>query len=113
MSIDDLLAATVHSAVFNPPQLIREVVYQPASDDSNPPDAFCIQGVWSGPHKAINLSAEGPEYSTTEPSLDVRLSDFETPPKQSDTLTSLGISYQVIDVQPDGLGLATLVLQLN
>jgi len=106
--------ALADAAILRPNMQIQgeEAVYQPASSDSNPPDAFTIRGVWSGPHQAINLSAEGPEYSTTQPSLGVRLADFDTAPRQDDIIIIFGTYYQVIDVQPDGQGAATLILQL-
>jgi len=109
MSFKDLLAATVFPATTE--LLGEEAVYQTASDDSNPPEAFSVRGIWSGPHQAMYLSTEGPEYSTTQPSFSVRLSDFDETPKQGDGITIFATDYEVIDVQPDGQGMATLILE--
>ena len=89
----------------------EEVEYAPSTVDSDPPpESFTVRGVWSAPHMAVSLG-EGGEYSMTQPSLDVRLSDFTEEPKQTDLLTVFDTEYEVIDVQPDGQGAARLVLR--
>jgi hypothetical protein len=83
----------------------REVTYAPAGGS-----AFKLQGVFDAPHLAVGLRDGEVYYSTTDPKLGVRLSDFFSAPLQGDVVSIDGVDYQVIDVQPDGQGGATLDL---
>ncbi len=86
----------------------QAVTYQPISGDS-----FSVNGVFSAPHLLINQGKpeEGPEMSTSEPTLGIRLAYFELEPVQGDIVIINSIIYLVIDPQKDGQGGAKLILQ--
>lgn len=109
MSFKDLVDKTVLPAAMQ--ILGEEATYSPSSEDSSPPpDPFTVRGIWSGPHLAIPTGDV--DYSTTHPMFSVKLSDFEDPPKPGDGLTLFGVDYEVIDIQLDGQGAASLVLRI-
>lgn len=61
--------------------------------------------------KGSELDASG--HSTTLPVLSVRLGDFSTAPAQGDRVTIGAETFRVWDIQPDGQGMADLVLRLS
>ena len=83
------------------------VTYDPK--DSAP---FQVEADFHRPHELIDLDGAVP-VTGTRPFLWVKLSDFPAgvDPKQQDGVTrSNGETYEVSDVQPDGHGMAKLML---
>jgi hypothetical protein len=73
----------------------------------NPPEA--VQAIFDRRHEALSTDGEL-AFSTTVPALDVRLADLSQVPAQDDLVTVDGEDWIVTDVQPDGAGMATLIL---
>lgn len=71
--------------------------------------AFQVRGVFNAAHTA--LSGEGEvDFSTTAPSLGIVDSDFPAPPRQFDRIVIRGRVYEVVDVQPDGPNIGSLLI---
>jgi hypothetical protein len=85
-------------------------VYQPASGAA----AFQITGVFDRAYREITLLDDNAAASTVTPVLGVRLADFPAPPVPNDrvTIASVGLTYVVRNVQPDGHGWAKLMLNV-
>jgi hypothetical protein len=79
--------------------------------------AFDIDGVFDNAFLADTLiSADGiPEFQTVAPTLGVRLSQFQSYPQGGDKVfvPSVGKTYFVSEVRPDGKGWARLILTLS
>jgi len=76
-----------------------------------------LVGIFDRHHEVILDEVKGsdldaPGHSTTMPVLAVRLASFSAPPEQGDELTIGSERFSVFDVQPDGHGMADLVLRL-
>jgi len=68
--------------------------------------------VFDTAHATLEMDADsGAQVSTTRPMLTMRLADIAFEPHVRDTLTVEGEDYEVVDVQPDGSGMARLVLR--
>lgn len=86
------------------------VPYTPATGGP----AFDVVGVWSEPHEAIEIQGGETEVSTQAPRLGIDLPDFlarkvaaghpATAPGERDTFVRAGVTWRVIDVQPDSEG---------
>ena len=98
---DSLLGSTM--AAFG-----REVFYLRNGET----EAESIQAIFDSAHQSIEFQ-DGIEYSTLKPILGVRLSDFAIPPAADDSVTIDSVVYEVLDVQKDGQGGATLTLRLQ
>ena len=68
-----------------------------------------IKGIFDNPHENLSAGGEVP-FSIQECYVAVRTEDV-TDVGQGSTLTILGKSYVVTDVQPDGTGMTTLMLE--
>jgi len=68
-----------------------------------------VSAVFDNLPEALPLEIET-AFSGSLPTLDVILSDLSQAPKQGDTLVLNGTTYEVSDVQLDGLGNALLAL---
>lgn len=83
----------------------QPVAYTPAGGES-----VTLSGIFEAPHQAAEIGLRLP-VSDTAPTLLVRLSDFTLDgPRQGDHVDVAGILYEVTDVQPDGAGMAKLIL---
>jgi hypothetical protein len=76
---------------------------------------FAIDGVFERAYQEVLIDAEaagGVGMNTVKPALGVRLAQFPDPPVQGDKVfvASVGLTYVVNNVQPDGLGWAWLIL---
>lgn len=82
------------------------VVYTPAGGD-----AASITAVFDEAHEAVEFR-DGQPVSTVQPTLWARLADLAAAPGPGDTVTlsTSGRTFEVVDVQPDGAGGATLRL---
>ncbi len=74
---------------------------------------FAITGVFDREYQSLDLDQAGVASATRKPVLGVQLSQFATAPKPNDkvSIASVGITYVVRNVEPDGHGHA--VLELN
>ena len=75
--------------------------------------SFQLRGaVFDSEYIEVTTGGEGFENTSQHPVLGVRLSLFPSPPVQDDkvTIPSVGATYRVREVQPDGHGHAKLVL---
>lgn len=95
----------------------RTVTYSPVVS-APATAAFEITGIFDRHHEIILDEVKGseldaPGHSTTAPVLSVRLADFAVPPEQGDEVTIDAETFSVWDVQPDGHGMADLVLRLT
>lgn len=105
--------AVVHSvldAAFGQPVTYHPLVSQPAAP------AAAIVGIFDRHHEIVleEIKASemmGPGHSTTAPVLSVRLVHLAVPPRQGDRVTIGSETFEVWDVQPDGRGMADLVLR--
>lgn len=68
-----------------------------------------IKGIFDNPHENLSAGGEVP-FSIQECYVVVETSDV-TDVGQGSTLTILDNSYVVTDVQPDGTGMTTLILE--
>lgn len=78
--------------------------------------AFDVTAIFDRQHEIIltEIKAselEAPGHSTTAPVLTVKLADFAANPKIGDHVTIDGETFDVYDEQPDGFGMADLVLR--
>lgn len=72
--------------------------------------AFSIIGIFTESHEEVVVQ-DGVPISSVKPTLDVVLADFgERRPRQEDEIEREGTTYQVADVEPDGYGMAKLIL---
>lgn len=73
-----------------------------------------MTGIFDNAHIMVELSGES-SVSTVAPALTCRSDDFESlsagKPRQGDSMTIAATSYMVRDVQPDGTGMITLILE--
>lgn len=85
------------------------VLYTPAAGGP----AFSVVGVFSAPHQELDITAET-GVSTTAPVLGIDRSDFRArmvaaghtaaDPAQLDTFVRAGVTWRVVDIQPDSEG---------
>jgi hypothetical protein len=90
-------------------------VYTPVKSVPNGP-AFAIDGIFDREHEIILDEVSASEqkaagHSTTAPVLSVRLASFASRPKCGDEVAIGAEVFLVWDVQPDGRGMADLVLR--
>lgn len=85
----------------------ESATWSPASGGS-----YAITGVFDRAYQELTLLDDGSSSNTTRPVLGVRLSQFAAPPAVNDqvTVTSVGLTFIVRDVRPDGHGWAKLML---
>lgn len=67
-------------------------------------------GIWSDTYLEIDPD-QGFQVMSDNPSIGVKLDDFDTNPKKGDTITRNSVIYIIRAVEPDGEGGATLVLE--
>ncbi|MBF0115663.1 MAG: hypothetical protein HQM04_11570 [Magnetococcales bacterium] len=91
------------------------VAYRPAL--RNQPDlaeqSFPITGIFTEKNLSVTLmgaGANGLDAVVPQPTLEIRLSDLGFLPMTGDEVTVDGLLYQVVEVQPDGRGMALLRL---
>lgn len=89
----------------------QAVTYNPA--DGAP---FSIVGIFDRHHEIVldevaKSESIGKGHSTTAPVITVRLAQFATQPLQDDEVTIGSETFMVYDVQPDGRGMADLILR--
>ena len=97
--IDTDLGNMVDDAEFG-----YEVTYTKATDGK-------CNAIFDNDFVSVDVGENAPPVSDQKPTLTVRLSDFDTPPAQDDSLIVDGNSYTVLEVQPDGTGAALLILE--
>lgn len=90
-------------------------IYRPIVSDPGVP-SFEIKGIFDRHHEVVldeiaRSESRGAGHSTTAPVLSVRLAQFAVPPLQDDEVTIKSEDFMVYDVQPDGRGMADLVLR--
>jgi len=69
-----------------------------------------FNGIWSETYLAVNPE-DGVMVSSADPNVGVRLSDLKTQPQKGDVIVRRGIRYFVRNVERDGEGGATLILE--
>ncbi|MCX8017229.1 MAG: hypothetical protein N2690_04935 [Rhodocyclaceae bacterium] len=69
-----------------------------------------VRGIFHAAHRAIEIVVDAP-VSTVRPVLAVRACDLPQAPGEGDLVEVAGRRYGVVDRQPDGFGMLTLVLQ--
>lgn len=105
--------ATVNQTVLD--VFGRQVTYRPlASVPGGLP--FEITAIFDRKHEVVledirSSEESGPGYSTTMPVISVRLADFAREPAQKDEAQIGAETFTVFDVQPDGEGMADLILK--
>ena len=72
--------------------------------------ARVIRAIFNAAHETQDFSDAGEPVSTVQPAIDVRLVDLAQEPLEDDAVVRAGVTYRVTDVQPDGRGMATLLL---
>lgn len=72
---------------------------------------YLVRGIFRAPHIALDGELEA-GISETEPRLGVKIEDLPAEPLKDDLVEvpDGGTEYRVIDVQPDGEGMADLIL---
>ena len=89
----------------------QTVIYTPASGAP----AYPLAGaVFDREYQQVVLQGDGSENTTSRPVLGVRLAAMSALPMQNDkaTIPSVGLTYIVREVQPDGHGHAKLMLNV-
>lgn len=106
MSVDfDALVNAPVNGVFG-----EQLTYQPAAGG----DAFDIEGTFTDAYRIEFQDGEGGVgWTTTAPSVGVRLADFAVMPAKDDIVVRLknGARYLVFDRRPDGMGWLNLILK--
>lgn len=72
--------------------------------------AQAFKGVWSESYLAVDPE-NGIQVMSSDPNVGVRLSDFRTKPGKGDAIIRKGIRYFIRELQPDGEGGSTLILE--
>jgi len=83
-------------------------------------DEFAVEVLLTGGKKVIGIfddefrgiNIQGGDIRTTAPQVLCRAVDVATV-KLGDVITVLGVSYHVIERQPDGVGLVTMILSVS
>ena len=70
---------------------------------------FPFEGIFDENYQEISGRGDS-RMQSTKPQVGVRLCEFESTPKEGDTLTIRSIVYRVLEYQPDGQGGAVLIL---
>lgn len=71
---------------------------------------FICRGIFTAANQTLTLSQSGVPVSSTQPVLEVFLSDLVQEPDEGDKVVIAGQRYTIIDVDPDGLGFLKLML---
>ena len=82
-------------------------VYDPAGA------GIAIYGIFDEAHQTVETTGDGPALSTTRPMLEVKLADLAAlgvTPASRKTVSVGATTYEIYDVQPDGSGMARLLL---
>ncbi len=90
----------------------ESLLYQPTSGAP----AFTIQGVFTDAYKRPFEGADGePGWTTTAPSVGVRVADFPVPPVKDDVIVRLsnGNRYLLFDKRSDGVGWLNIILKAS
>lgn len=76
---------------------------------------FDISGMWQEHYQAVQLLDPDVPTASAGPVLGIQLSQFPVPPRQNDRvlIRKTGATYVVQTVEPDGVGGAKLVLNLE
>ena len=69
-----------------------------------------ITAIFDDNREVVDISAVGVDVVARRTVLDVILADLGIEPKEGDAVEINGVTYQVVDVQPDGYGSSVLVL---
>lgn len=93
------LAQRAALSAFGEPAVV-EIDGQPVS----------VVGLFHAAHAALEIVQDAP-VSTVRPVLTVREADVPQRPAEGDRVMAAGRVYRIVDAQPDGLGMITLVLQ--
>ena len=72
-------------------------------------EPFTIEGIFQRAFTDVNVQAEA-NIALHEARIDVRRADFSFEPAAGDTVTRLGVTYEVVDVQYDGWAMTRLYL---
>lgn len=84
----------------------QTVAYTPPSGG----DPVSASGVWWKAHQTVETDGES-NFSSTAPTLGIRLSEWPVAPIQYGQVEVDGQSYKIEEVQPDGEGGAKLILK--
>lgn len=82
-------------------QVVMEIEDQPP---------FICRGMFTAAAQTLTLSTSGVPVSSTQPVLEVFLSDLTQEPDEGDKVVIAGQRYTIIDANPDGLGFLKLML---
>lgn len=74
-------------------------------------DPVEITGIFTAAHEVAGASGDWPGVSTAAPVLTIPASALPAGAMQGDALSIGAVAYRVRDIQPDGTGLARLVLE--
>ena len=70
-------------------------------------------GIFDEAHQTVETTGDGPALSTSRPMIEVKLADLAdlgVTPTNRGTLSIGAVTYEIYDVQPDGSGMARLLL---
>lgn len=82
----------------------QPITFRPASGN-----VYALSGIFQAQHVAVEIH-DGAQVSSVSPMLEVKMAAMPEPPKQGDAFDIDGTSYEVADVQVDGLGSAKIKL---
>lgn len=71
--------------------------------------SFTARAIWDGLYQAVDPETNA-VVTSTQPRIDVKLNDLEQEPKLGDRVEIKNIMYDIIELQKDGQGAATLML---
>ncbi|MBF0339474.1 MAG: hypothetical protein HQL95_00745 [Magnetococcales bacterium] len=109
MSRWDNLLALVHRpcfATFGVP-----VTYTPALARMLGGTPIDLVGIFDGKREIVSVGGSGGmEAVTLHSVVEIKIADLGFDPMAGDDVAVAGLTYRILDVQPDGKGLAVLVL---
>lgn len=94
------------AAFFDPADFGTAATYRRGAGEAVP-----FVGVFVAAHRAVVASGDWPGVSTVGPVMTAPLSALPAGAQQGDAVTVGATVYRVRDVQPDGTGLARLILE--
>jgi len=89
---------------FNTGEFARVVTYTPATGSP-----YSIRAIYDAAYQAVDPNTEQPVIST-QPKITVPVHELSTVPGPGDTVTIDSDAYSVLDYQPDGKGVAEIIL---
>ena len=103
-AFNDQLKADLEETFFNPMEFAEPVIYKPASGSE-----YTINGIFDKAFQSVDPNTEQPVISV-QPNILLNENDLQAAVKTTDKIKIRNVLYEIIDVQPDGVGTTRLIL---